>query len=200
MSWRCALPVATWLFLCFLTTAPAAEIQGKVVAVADGDTLTVLVGTNQHKIRLEGIDAPERAQPFSAVAKRALSTLTFGKAVRVVVKGKDRYGRTLGVVWIGQTNVNLVLVRTGMAWQFNRSKDPALARAQAEARKEQRGLWRDKSPVPPWEWRSSKQKSHSPVTLMNDTTLRREIEVTFCFYMLTDPLIGVAKTDVERAQ
>jgi micrococcal nuclease len=81
----------------------------------------------------------------------------------VVDKGTDRYRRTLGVVWVGQTSVNVVLVRTGMAWQFKSSRDPVIAKAEAEARKEHRGLWRDKNPVPPWEWRGRKQRHHEPV-------------------------------------
>jgi len=81
--------------------AHAAEFSGRVVGVTDGDTLTVLEGTTQRKVRLLGIDAPERAQAFGSRAKEALSDLVFGRTVRVTWKARDKYGRTLGDVYAG---------------------------------------------------------------------------------------------------
>ncbi len=78
----------------------ATTLTGKVVKVADGDTITILVGTEQHRIRLQGIDAPERKQPFGKASGRSLSALVAGKQVRVEYGKRDRYGRILGVVWV----------------------------------------------------------------------------------------------------
>ena len=90
---------------------PAKTLTGKVVKIADGDTLTLLVGKTQIKVRLEGIDTPERAQPFGRKAGQALAKKVFGKVIQVDDLGKDRYGRTLGTVRLDTRNVNLELVR-----------------------------------------------------------------------------------------
>jgi micrococcal nuclease len=126
----------------------AETLSGRVVRIADGDTLTLLVGKEQVKVRLNGIDAPEKGQPFGTKAKQALSDLTFGKSVRVETKGKDKYGRTLGRVFVdidGETvDVNARLVAQGLAWHYLKySKDKALARTEEAARRERRGLWAD---------------------------------------------------------
>lgn len=133
-----------------------ASIAGKVVGVHDGDSLTLYSGTGpQLKIRLDGIDAPELKQAFGAAAKRRLSDLVFGKRILVEVKGKDRYGRTLGVVRFEGRNVNLEMVRWGFAWHFVRySKDQALAEAERTARAAKAGLWTHEPPIAPWEFRS----------------------------------------------
>lgn len=142
-----------------LADATAKDVQqtvtGRVVGVHDGDSITVLAAGNvQLKVRLEGIDAPELKQPFSQQSKEALSGLVFGKAVVLHVTGKDRYKRTLAVVVVDGVNVNLEMVKRGLAWRYDKySKDTALLAAQEAARKERRGLWRDPEPVPPWEWR-----------------------------------------------
>ena len=90
-------------------------LTGKVISVTDGDTLTLLVGKTQIKVRLEGIDAPDRGQPFGTKARQALSEEVFGKTVQMEDLGKDRYKRTLGVVRVGDRHVNLELVREGWA-------------------------------------------------------------------------------------
>ena len=98
-----------WLLLLALfavASANAAEYTGKVVAIADGDTLTLLVDHRQLKIRLAEIDTPERGQPYGSRAKEALSQLAFGKRARVVAVDRDRYGRTVGRVYVGDTDVN----------------------------------------------------------------------------------------------
>jgi len=131
------------------------ELTGKVVAVADGDTLTVLVDKVGVKIRLDGIDAPERAQAFGARSREKLSELVFGKTVRVVTKGKDRYGRTIGVVFIDGENVNAKMIESGLAWHYKRySSDAELDRLEREARRAKRGLWSDPAPVEPWNYRT----------------------------------------------
>lgn len=139
------------LTLALLTTA---DIEGKVVAITDGDTLTVLVGTEQVKVRLDGIDAPERRQAFGTQAREKLGELCFGKTVLVRASGKDRYGRTLGTVVVAGVNANLEMVNAGLAWHYKQySKDAELSRAEADARKARKGLWEDAEPVPPWEFR-----------------------------------------------
>lgn len=131
------------------------EIHGRIVAVHDGDSVTLLTAQKTEvKVRLDGIDAPELKQPFGAAAKQALSSLIFGKDVTVKITGKDRYGRSLGLVWFGTADVNRSMVAAGMAWHYEKySKDRTLAQAQAEAKTARRGLWADPSPVPPWAWR-----------------------------------------------
>jgi endonuclease YncB( thermonuclease family) len=146
------------LVLCLVGDAIAET--GKVVGVHDGDSITVLAsGNEQIKVRLEGIDAPELKQPFSQSAKEALSSLVFGKAVNFERLKKDRYGRTIAVIFVGQTKVNLELVKQGFAWRYDAySQDPVLLDAQNSAKAAKRGLRADPSPVPPWEWRASKKK------------------------------------------
>jgi len=134
---------------------PAAGNSGRAVGVHDGDTLTVLTAGNvQIKVRLVEIDAPELKQPFGQQSKQALSALVFGKDVEIRATGKDRYGRTLARVFVDGTDVNLAMVKAGMAWRFDKySKDGAFQTAQEGARAAKRGLWRDPSPIQPWEWR-----------------------------------------------
>ena len=91
------------------------DLIGKVVSVYDGDTITVLSGNTQHKIRLEGIDTPESKQPFGNKAKQAMSGMVFGKKVKVVWKKKDRYGRALGHVYVNGKWTNLQMIKQGMA-------------------------------------------------------------------------------------
>ena len=132
-------------------------IVGKVVGVHDGDTLTVLVGQKQFKIRLDGIDAPELSQSFGRVSKQFASDFAFGKMAEVRVSGIDRYGRTLGEVFILGKSLNEALVAAGLAWHYKQySKDLRLAALELEARKKHLGLWKDPKPLPPWEYRRKK--------------------------------------------
>ena len=155
-----ALIVAAILFTVAQAQCATAHLHGRVVAIADGDTLTVLTGTNQTKIRLWGIDCPEKKQAFGTVAKAALSGLTFGRDVDVEVLGTDRYGRTLGLVQIGDKKVNLELVRQGLAWWYRQYAPAAkdLAGAEQAARLAKRGLWADADPVAPWEFRHGQRQ------------------------------------------
>jgi endonuclease YncB( thermonuclease family) len=148
--------------------ATAAEpLTGKVVSVTDGDTVRVLDAANvQHKVRLDGIDAPERGQPFGTVARDRLAALVMGKAVTVHDDGRDKYGRTLGRIEVEGQNVNRQMVDDGMAWHYSRfNNDARLAAAERAARAAKRGLWADAKPVPPWEWRATaKDRKGQPVT------------------------------------
>ncbi|MDQ1079680.1 endonuclease YncB(thermonuclease family) [Pseudoroseomonas cervicalis] len=135
----------------------AAELRGQVVGVHDGDTLTLLTPAQERvRIRLAEIDAPEARQPWGTRARQALAAMAFRRDARVDVVDLDRYGRTVGRVWIGPLDVSAELVRQGHAWVYRRySRDPALLALEVEARKGRRGLWRlpEIERVPPWEWR-----------------------------------------------
>ena len=135
----------------------------KVISIADGDTCTVLTANNEQvKIRLAGIDTPERSQAYGAKAKKALSDKIFGKTIEVKAQNKDRYGRTIADLYVGSRWINLELVAEGWAWHYKHySKDKKLAEAEIRARSSKKGLWRDKSPTPPWEYRRGGSKSKS---------------------------------------
>lgn len=139
-----------------------AEFTGKVVAIADGDTLTVLLDKRQVKVRLLEIDAPEKAQAFGDRSRQSLSYLCFGKAVKVDDKGKDRYGRTLAQVTCDGIDANAEQVRQGMAWVYRKYalKDSPLYAVEHEAKQASRGLWADAEPVPPWEWRAKRSRTN----------------------------------------
>ena len=121
-----------------------------------GDTLSVLDAANaQHKIRLYGIDTPERDQPHGKIAWSALSELVAGRSVGIVEVETDSYGRTVGTVYLGDQNVNLAMVEQGHAWWYRRHAqyERPLEAAEKQARREGLGLWADSNPIPPWEWR-----------------------------------------------
>jgi len=150
-QWRWALCIGVWLSAAVVS---AAQFTGRCVAVSDGDAITVLIDTAPTTIRLHGIDCPERRQDFGTRAREFTSGLAFGKAVRVVDHGKDRYGRTIGRVYVGDVDVSLELVRAGLAWHYKKySTEQALADAEQEARDARRGLWSQSGPVPPWDFR-----------------------------------------------
>jgi endonuclease YncB( thermonuclease family) len=132
----------------------ASALDGRVVAVHDGDTITVLAGRREVRVRLAGIDAPERGQPHATASRRALADRVAGRTVHVDERGRDAYGRSLGVVRERGVDVNREQVRAGWAWVFRRyAHDPAWLADEQEARRARRGLWRDAHPVPPWTWR-----------------------------------------------
>ncbi len=151
------------------TTTSGAMLQGRVVAIADGDTLTVLDATlQQHGIRLQGIDAPESRQAFGKVSKYHLSSLAGGREVTVVYEKFDRYGRAVGKVLVGQSDMNLEQLRAGLAWVFTdyeaelSSTDRRAYRgAEQEARHLHRGLWADANPTPPWVFRRISHRGSS---------------------------------------
>lgn len=155
---RLLLLACTGIVCGTITAAPPEA--ARVVAVIDGDTLTVLDAANtQHRIRLAGIDAPERGQPFGTKARERLAALTMGKTVAVHSQGQDRYSRTLAGIEVDGRDVGRQLVADGLAWHYTRySDDAGLAAAEREARAARRGLWGDREPVPPWEWRASEQR------------------------------------------
>ena len=148
--------------------ASAAEwaLSGRVVALKDGDSFILLDGKTQHPIRIAGIDAPERRQPYSNASKDNLSRLVFNRSVEARCYKRDRYGRNVCRVFgdKGQ-DVGLEMVRAGMAWwyrEYAKEQTPeeqgAYQGAEDAARVTKRGLWKDAKPVPPWEWRESTRK------------------------------------------
>jgi endonuclease YncB( thermonuclease family) len=154
------------LMLLAAQAALAAEITGRVVGITDGDTLTVLNEARQQvRVRLAEIDTPEARQPYGSRARQALSDLAFGKTVRVVVQDTDRYGRTVGRIHAGATDVNAEMVRQGAAWVYRQySRDPFLLRLEAEARAARRGLWAlpEAERAAPWEWRAAGRNGQRP--------------------------------------
>jgi micrococcal nuclease len=134
--------------------APLATFSGMVVSIGDGDSFIMLRDGKEVRVRLEGIDCPERGQAFGARARELTSSLAYRKQVTVQVKGIDQHQRILGVVTLGNgMNLNQELVRSGYAWRYLYSKDEELAALEAEARIGRRGLWVDSRPVAPWDYR-----------------------------------------------
>ena len=150
--------LAAFAVILAATTAHAGELRGRVVAVADGDTLTILdASRQQHRIRLAEIDAPEKRQPFGQRSKQSLSDLCYGRDAAIEDGRRDRYGRTIGRVSCAGIDANAEQVRRGMAWVFDRyATDRSLYAIQDEARAARRGLWSDPAPVPPWEYRAKR--------------------------------------------
>lgn len=141
-----------------------ADVQGRVSAVLDGDTVDVVTEQGARvRVRLNMIDAPEKDQAYGLESRSALNNILYGKTVRVDDSaGKDKYGRTIGVIYYQGQNINLWMVMTGNAWEYKKySTNPSLKAAENRARKESIGLWTGVNPTPPWEWRhtaSSKVK------------------------------------------
>jgi endonuclease YncB( thermonuclease family) len=157
------LPLVLSLSLLIPTADPVNyhELVGKVVHVADGDTLTVLdARKTEHRIRLHGIDAPEKRQAFGTKAKEALAAKVHDQTVQVRWHEKDRYGRIVGDVYLGNRNINVEMVREGFAWWYRSyaPKSQVLEEAEAAAKQERRGLWHDRTPEPPWEFRKKERE------------------------------------------
>ena len=148
--------------------AAAERFEAKVIGVADGDTITVLfiegATKTSRRIRISGIDAPEKAQAFGMVAREKMEQLAFGKQGELECRTTDRYGRSICLVRVDGIDVGLRLIESGLAWHYKRyaatqPREEAAAYAVAEgvARSAKTGLWRDLEtavpPVPPWDWR-----------------------------------------------
>jgi endonuclease YncB( thermonuclease family) len=163
--WATLIALAAW-------SAGAETITGRVVGVADGDTVTVLdADRTQHKIRVAGIDAPEKKQAFGQRSKASMSDLVFGKDVVVMTSKRDRYGRLVGKVLVAAPSctastcpktldAGLAQITTGMAWWYRQYAQEQSAEdagayefAEQEARGRHAGLWRDADPIAPWDWR-----------------------------------------------
>ncbi len=142
--------------LVFSSYSLAFPFSGPVVSVLDGDTLEILHDQHPERIRLSGIDCPEKAQAFGQKAKHAASALAFGKGVTVQTHGHDKYRRTIGeVILPNGMNLNQELVKQGWCWWYRKYApgDTILEGLERDAREAGKGLWSAPQPVPPWEWR-----------------------------------------------
>ena len=158
----------TLVAICLLLALPALAdtYTARVVGVTDGDTIKALDGTRvQHRIRLAGIDAPEKAQPYGQRSKQHLAEQVFGREVTLSCGKHDRYKREVCVVLLEGQDINLSQVQAGYAWwyrQYAREQTPAQRKeyeeAERTAQERHAGLWRDNSPIPPWEWRKHRLK------------------------------------------
>lgn len=150
-----------FIFTMMASVAQAATLTGRVIKIADGDTLTILDAQNQQfKIRMAGIDAPEKKQPFGERSKQNLARLTFNRQVSVDWEKTDRYHRIVGKILVNGNDVNIQQIRAGLAWwyeKYRKEQSSADQRQYAEAeqlaRRQKVGLWQEPNPTPPWEWR-----------------------------------------------
>lgn len=141
----------------FVSHSLVAQLTGKVVSIADGDTFTLLVNKEQIRIRLHGIDCPEKSQDFGNVAKQFLSSLIFGKTVSVKEMDIDRYHRTIGMVTVNGQNVNEELLRAGLARHYKHyDHNLKWTELENEAKREKKGLWAHSNPIPPWDYSKMK--------------------------------------------
>lgn len=153
--------ILAFLFIIFSFTAHSAELVGKVIKVTDGDTITILDASKiKYKIRLSGIDAPEKNQAFGKVSKQSLSEMVAGKIVTVDYNKRDRYRRIVGKVLYKNIDINLEQINRGLAWHYKKYEreqdveDRAIyAHQEYLALKNRVGLWTDDNSIPPWDFR-----------------------------------------------
>ena len=136
----------------FIIACPLFAFSAKVIKISDGDTIVVLSGKEQTKVRLYGIDAPELKQPYGKKSKQFLANLIAGKVVGVEENGKDRYKRTIGTIYLNGADINAQMVENGYAWAY-RKFSKKYTPQESKAKSQKLGLWRDKEPIPPGEWR-----------------------------------------------
>lgn len=152
----------TFIILILVTFCAQADIAGRVVRVLDGDTIEVLQNSGAlSRVRLAGIDAPEKKQPFGQRSRQSLSELVSQKYVSITGEEYDRYGRLLGTVWSGQTDINAVQLQKGMAWTYKfkgQISNLEYGKIENEAKKSRAGLWSSPSQTEPWLWRRGQHK------------------------------------------
>ena len=138
------------------------ELKGKIIHISDGDTVHLLTDNKEKiKIRLNDIDAPESKQAFSNKSKENLKNYIYQKNVVVEYKNKDKYKRVLGTIYYQNRDINLQQVKDGYAWVYKKySKNPNYFKAEKDARNKRLGLWYDKKPIEPWEFRKNKKNLH----------------------------------------
>jgi endonuclease YncB( thermonuclease family) len=157
--------ISVFSALLALTIGPiginAQTLTGHIVGITDGDTVTLLDTTNkQYKIRLSGIDAPEKAQPYGQVSKKSLSDLVYDKDVSVDYSKYDRYGRVIGKIIHNKVDVNLEQIKRGLAWHYKKyqkeqifSDQDLYSEEEVRARNSKLGLWQEPNAISPWDWR-----------------------------------------------
>ncbi|EDC5629827.1 thermonuclease family protein [Salmonella enterica] len=144
------------LIMLSIPVVAEADITGKIVRVLDGDTVEILAGNVATRVRLNGIDAPEKAQPFGQRSRQALTEIVGGKTVLAVGEKRDRYGRLLATLILDGRDINATQVYSGMAWVYRYkglATEPEYLRYERDARTARRGLWSEKEPVEPSSWR-----------------------------------------------
>ena len=147
-------PITKFLAI-FIIACPLFAFPAKVIKISDGDTITILQGKQQIKVRLFGIDAPELEQPYGKKSKQFLANLIAGEVVEVEPKGKDRYKRTLGIIYYKGQDINAQMVLNGYAWAYVKYSRIYVDQEKA-ARENKLGLWQSSDPTPPWEWRKGR--------------------------------------------
>jgi len=153
-----------FIFFSLATQVLGTSFTGRVVSVSDGDTIQVMNNNVAEKVRLSGVDSPELGQSNGRQAKEFTADMVAGQVVTVEVKDTDRYGRTVGDVFlIDGKNLNREIVKAGYAWHFRKySNDASLGQLEDEARSTRKGLWQDSRPIPPWEWRAAQSSGQGP--------------------------------------
>lgn len=141
----------------FLSPFAYADFTGKVIHISDGDTVRVLDSSNtQHRIRLAGIDAPESKQAFGTKSKQALAAMIFSKDVYVKEISQDRYGRTVGQIYLNNVDINKEMVKGGWAWAYREYLvDKSYVSAEQAVKQKKLGLWADPNPIYPSQFRRS---------------------------------------------
>ncbi len=159
----CAFALGLVLPVPVLAQESLPVLVGTVTKIVDGDTIDVQLSSGPIRVRLHGVDTPERGQPWGKESTAALTALVMGKDVDIEPFSQDRYERMIGIVFLGDLNVNLELVKRGHAWayrQYMRQEDSALCINEAAARTAKKGLWASRErPVAPWEWRRKKTRA-----------------------------------------
>ena len=172
------------LALLFLPQLLLAEsFAGKCIGISDGDTISVLRNQQSVRVRLEGIDSPEKGQDFSSLATKFTSNLAFGQEVSVQIKEYDRYGRIVGRVSVGEKDLSTELVKAGLAWHYKQySSDKTLANAENQARNIRVGLWSLPNPKPPWEYRRQGRKTQTLQTTLHGNVRSKVLHQSRCRY------------------
>ncbi|MWP46855.1 thermonuclease family protein [Gilliamella sp. Pas-s27] len=149
------------ILFCLSNTLAYADFSGKVVKVIDGDTVDILTFTKQKiRVRLLDIDAPERSQAYGNASRKHLALLIAGKNVFVKENKKDIYKRALGTIFLNKVNINAKMVEDGYAWAYryhNTANNKAMVKLEEIAKQNKKGLWKDKHPIAPWNYRHNKQ-------------------------------------------
>ena len=155
------------LFFCILLSSCSCinklktgnTVSGKVIKVIDGDTFDLLTLKDTIRVRIYGIDAPERGMPYYDVAKKYLNELSYGKNVAIRIEDVDSYKRIVATVYLGNgENLGLSMINAGLAWHYKYySNDKEFSTAEKKARRLRKGLWADKDPIAPWKSRQLKK-------------------------------------------
>ncbi|WP_051284035.1 thermonuclease family protein [Desulforegula conservatrix] len=153
----------TSIFL-MLSSGYGYPFSARVIKVADGDTVTAVTEDGQPlKVRLFGIDAPEKNQAYGQKSKKALSGMINRKEVDIEIVAGDKYGRSVGIIYLGNKTINEEMVKKGHAWVYRRYCSKSECRKwidlEEEAKRDKKGLWNDSDPLPPWEFRHAKKDS-----------------------------------------